>query len=329
MATGYTAPNPVVGAVLVHEGRIIGEGYHEYYGKAHAEVNCIQSVRQEDQGKLFQSTLYVSLEPCAHFGRTPPCADLIISKKISRVVIGCRDPNELVDGRGIEKLLSAGVQVELGILQKECIEINKRFFTYIQKRRPFILLKWAQTFDGFIGKVNSRQFISNDLSNRLTHKWRSEEAGILIGTNTALLDDPALTVRLWTGHQPVRILIDLNLRLPSTLKMFGSPGKIIIFNTKEERSDEQVEYIKLDPSISVVPQLIRVLHRMEIQSIMVEGGAKLLQTFIQEGVWDEARIVTNKNMILGDGIKAPAIKHARLVREETMDTDLIHYFLPA
>jgi diaminohydroxyphosphoribosylaminopyrimidine deaminase/5-amino-6-(5-phosphoribosylamino)uracil reductase len=329
MRAGYTAPNPMVGAILVHEGKIIGEGYHEYYGKAHAEVNCIQSVKPENLGKLTGSTIYVSLEPCAHFGKTPPCADLIISNKIPRVVIGCRDPYKEVDGRGIEKLSNAGIQVELGILEKECTDLNKRFFTYTQKKRPFVLLKWAQTFDGFIGKMNSRQIISNDLTNRLTHKWRSEEAAIMVGTNTALLDDPALTVRHWNGHQPVRILIDMNLRLPSTLKIFESPGRIIIFNSKKEKSEGGIEFIKLDPSLHLIPQLMHALHELKIQSVMVEGGAKLLQAFFQEGIWDEARVIVNKNMILGEGISAPGIRQAKLIKEETIDPDIIHYFLPA
>ena len=328
LAAGYTAPNPMVGAVLVHEGKIIGEGYHAYYGKAHAEVNCIQSVHERDHSKISSATLFVSLEPCAHFGKTPPCADLIIEKEIPHVVVGCRDPSELVNGRGIEKLITAGIKVDQGLLEKECIELNRRFFTFNRKKRPFILLKWAQSFDGYIGKKTSRQIISSEMTNRLTHKWRSEESAIMIGPNTALQDDPALTVRYWKGAQPVRILIDMNLRLPSKLRVFNFPGRIIIFNGKKEISTGQVEYIKLDLSKDLISQLNHKLFELNIQSVLVEGGAHLLQSFLDEGTWDEARVIMNRNMHLGDGIRAPSLHHGKLARQESIDTDLIQYFLP-
>jgi diaminohydroxyphosphoribosylaminopyrimidine deaminase/5-amino-6-(5-phosphoribosylamino)uracil reductase len=329
LASGNTAPNPMVGAVLVHEGKIIGEGYHETYGKAHAEVNCIQSVKAEDEDKISRATLYVSLEPCAHFGKTPPCADLIISKKIPHVVIGCLDPFEQVDGRGVEKLKNAGIQVDLGILEKECTGFNKRFFTYTIKKRPYIILKWAQSFDGYIGSMHSRQIISNEITNCLTHKWRSEEAAVMVGTNTALIDDPALTVRSWKGPQPVRILLDMNLRLPSTLKIFNNSGPIIIFNGIKDASEGKVEFIKLDPSHNLIEQLNQKLYERKILSVMIEGGTKLLQSFFREGLWDEARAIMNKNLILGEGITAPQIKKAILKEQEVIDTDLIQYYIPS
>ncbi len=228
LGAGYVAPNPMVGAVLLHEGRIIGEGWHKEYGKAHAEVNCINAVKESERQFISQSTLYVSLEPCAHHGKTPPCTDLIIRHKIPRVVIGCRDSFKEVDGKGIEKLKAAGIEVETAVLEQECRELNKRFFTFHTKQRPYIILKWAQTSDGFIAPLippkvgisepqTQRLFISNEYSNILVHQWRSEEAAIMVGTNTALLDNPELTTRLWPGPSPVRLVIDLNLRLPDSL----------------------------------------------------------------------------------------------------------------
>ena len=232
LGAGFTAPNPMVGAVLVYDNRIIGEGYHRHYGHAHAEVNCIASVKKEDEPFIRQSVLYVSLEPCAHHGKTPPCADLIIEKKIPMVVVGSRDPFKEVDGKGIEKLQAAGVEVQEDVLEKECIDLNKRFFTFHTWRRPYIILKWAQSDDGKIAKTgHSRVLISNDYTNRLVHKWRSEEASILVGTNTALMDNPSLDTRLWKGPNPVRLVVDKNLALPASLNVFDQKIKTIIFNT--------------------------------------------------------------------------------------------------
>ena len=211
-AAGHVAPNPMVGAVLVHEGIIIGEGYHQIYGGPHAEVNCIASVPSSLQHLIQDSVIYVSLEPCAHHGKTPPCADLIIRHNIRHVVIGCRDPFVEVDGKGIEKLHAAGIKTETGILEKECRELNKRFFTFHTKHRPFIILKWAQTGDGKIGTENNRLHITGSVTNRLVHKWRSEESAILVGANTALADNPQLTTRLWSGNSPTRLIIDPELR---------------------------------------------------------------------------------------------------------------------
>ena len=235
LGAGFVAPNPMVGSVLVFEDRIIGEGYHQLYGKAHAEVNCISDAAikhatSASNGESFdailqKSAIYVSLEPCAHFGKTPPCADLIISKKIPGVVIGCRDPFKEVDGKGIEKLLAAGVKVRLGIMEEKCRELNKRFFTFHTLKRPYIILKWAQSVDMKIAGDNSRVLITNEITNRVVHKWRSEEASILVGTNTAMTDDPSLTNRLWSGNDPIRLVVDMNLRLPDSLKLFDGSVK--------------------------------------------------------------------------------------------------------
>ncbi|MDQ6764196.1 MAG: bifunctional diaminohydroxyphosphoribosylaminopyrimidine deaminase/5-amino-6-(5-phosphoribosylamino)uracil reductase RibD, partial [Bacteroidota bacterium] len=212
IAEGNVAPNPMVGAILVHENKIIGEGFHKKYGEPHAEANCINNVRDEHKNLIEQSTLYVSLEPCSHYGKTPPCADLIVQKKIPKVIIGCQDIFKEVAGKGIQKLNDAGIETTVGVLEKECSELNKRFFIFHQKQRPYIILKWAQSANGKIGKKGERIFISNDYTNRLVHKWRSEEAAIMIGTNTAQEDNPSLTTRLWQGKNPVRIIIDKKLR---------------------------------------------------------------------------------------------------------------------
>ncbi|MBL7721165.1 MAG: bifunctional diaminohydroxyphosphoribosylaminopyrimidine deaminase/5-amino-6-(5-phosphoribosylamino)uracil reductase RibD [Chitinophagaceae bacterium] len=327
LGAGHVAPNPMVGAVLVHEGRIIGEGWHKEYGEAHAEVNCINAVQEEDRQFISQSILYVSLEPCAHHGKTPPCADLIIRHKIPKVVIGCRDPFKEVDGKGIEKLKSAGIEVETAVLEEECRELNKRFFTFHKKQRSFIILKWAQTADGFIaGDDSKRILISNEFSNRLVHKWRSEEAAIMVGTNTALRDDPALTTRLWPGPSPVRLVIDMNLRLPGSLKVFDGSERTIVFNTIKEDEKPNLSFIKLDKEKQFVPQLMDVLYRLPLQSVLVEGGAALLQTFIESGVWDEARVIVNGELSIGNGLPAPVLKNEQLVMEEKNSTDTISYF---
>lgn len=337
LGAGHVAPNPMVGAVLVHEGRIIGEGWHKEYGKAHAEVNCINAVKESDRQFISQSTLYVSLEPCAHYGKTPPCADLIIHYNIPRVVIGCRDPFKEVDGKGIEKLKAAGIEVETAVLEQECRELNKRFFTFHTKQRPYIILKWAQTSDGYMAPLiphkggtselqTQRLFISNEYSNILVHQWRSEEAAIMVGTNTALHDDPALTTRLWPGPSPVRLVIDLNLRLPVSLKVFDGSVRTIVFNTIKEDEKPNLSFIKLDKEKQFVPQLMDALFRLQLQSVLVEGGAALLQTFIESGSWDEARVIVNGELSINNGLPAPVLKNEQLVMEEKISTDTISYF---
>ncbi len=382
LGAGHTAPNPMVGAVLVYdepgggkgggggmdggagldggvgmdgsmgEGRIIGEGYHRQYGQAHAEVNAIASVREEDRVLIAHSTLYVSLEPCAHFGKTPPCADLIIEKKIPRVVVGCRDPFPQVNGKGIERLLAAGVEVSVGVLEKECTRLNKRFFTFNTQHRPYIVLKWAQSADGKIGGT-TRTFISNDYTNRLVHQWRSEEAAILVGTRTALADDPALTVRLWNGPDPIRLVIDKELKLPRSLQLFDRKVRTIVFNTLRHDEEGNLLYYRLaaggnrpagedrlaeggnqlaaggnEPAAAdnLVHQLAIALYELKIQSVLVEGGARLLQSFIDADYWDEARVITNADLEIPGGLAAPVLKNARLVSRKTLLSDAIRYY---
>jgi diaminohydroxyphosphoribosylaminopyrimidine deaminase/5-amino-6-(5-phosphoribosylamino)uracil reductase len=324
---GSVAPNPMVGAVLVHNGEIIGEGWHQQYGEAHAEVNCLgQAVQNGQTDKFQQSTLYVSLEPCAHFGKTPPCSDLIIKQKIPKVVIGCRDPFKEVDGKGIEKLKAAGVEVIVDVLKDECIDLNKRFFTFHQQHRPYVILKWAQTKNGMIAsKSSERLLISNEMTNRLVHQWRSEEASILVGTNTALLDDPQLTNRYWPGKQPVRLVLDKQLRLPNTLKLFNDDARTIIFNSIKSSEEGNVQYDQLPTRSDTVPALLNALYHLNINSVIVEGGAQLLQSFIAAGLWDETRIITNEQLTVEDGLSAPQLIYAVQTDEQLIASDRITY----
>lgn len=328
LGAGKVAPNPQVGAVLVHNGRIIGEGYHREYGGVHAEVNCINSVSEDDQKLIPSSTIYVSLEPCAHFGKTPPCSDLIIWEKIKKAVIGCRDPFVEVNGKGIEKLQQAGIEVVTGVLEKECKELNKRFFTCHTQHRPYVILKWAQTANGKIAGVsNERLLISNEYTNRLVHQWRSEEAAILVGTNTALLDNPALDNRLWKGKKPVRLVLDMSLRLPGSLKIFDRQQKTIIFNRVQHKEDDHLMYYQLKDGANLIEQIMHAAHELNIQSILVEGGTKLLQSFIAEGFWDEARVITNEALIVTEGLNAPLLSSSVEIGSEKIINDKIRYFL--
>jgi diaminohydroxyphosphoribosylaminopyrimidine deaminase/5-amino-6-(5-phosphoribosylamino)uracil reductase len=338
LGAGHVAPNPMVGSVLVYwdrdtgEERIIGEGYHERYGEKHAEANCIASVKEGDRALIARSTIYVSLEPCAHYGKQPPCADLIIDWQVPRVVAGCRDPFPEVNGKGIEKLRAAGVEVIVGVLEKECVELNRRFFTFHTRHRPYIVLKWAQSADGKIaggiggGGDGGRTYISNDYSNRLVHKWRAEEAAILVGTRTALLDDPALTARLWNGPDPIRLVVDKELRLPSSLRLFDGKVRTIVFNLVRHGEGGMVEYYQFAPDSSLVHQLSMALLQLKIQSVLVEGGARLLQSFIDEGYWDEARVITNNDLMIPGGLPAPELKDARLAGAESLGNDTIRYY---
>lgn len=338
LGAGSVAPNPMVGAVLVFEDRIIGEGYHQQYGGPHAEPNCIASVKDEDKHLIEKSTLYVSLEPCAHFGKTPPCADLIVEKKIPKVVIGCRDPFVEVNGKGIEKLKAAGVEVELGVLEDECKELNKRFFTFHTEHRPYVILKWAQTLDNKIANEDySRIHISNEHTNRIVHKWRSEEMAIAVGTNTALLDDPELTTRLSPGKNSIRIVVDMDLKLPKNLKLFDLKTPTIVFNTKEHNlplekiSVEELRqigtgYYQVTEDVSLVHQMMSALYRMNIQSVLIEGGSYLLQSFIDEEIWDEARVITNEQLSVGAGLPAPVLKNEMLQSEVQIFSDVIRTY---
>ena len=327
ISAGQVAPNPMVGAVLVYDKKIIGEGYHEKFGEAHAEVNCINSVAEADKKFIEASALYVSLEPCAHFGKTPPCADLIIKHKIPHVVIGCRDSFEAVAGKGIERLKAAGTAVVVGVLEKECLELNKRFFVFHKKKRPYIILKWAQSSDGMIAAPDGeRTFISNEFTNRLVHKWRAEEAAILVGTNTALQDDPALTARLWPGKNPVRLVIDKDLKLPDHLKLFDGNTKTIVFNYKKDAEKTNLLYYQLKKEEDILTQIAAALYSLNIQSVIVEGGTKLLQSFIDAGLWDEARVISNGQLIIGNGINAPHLKDHIQAEEQKIGTDTISFF---
>ena len=327
MGAGKVAPNPLVGAILVYDGRIIGEGYHKKYGEAHAELNCINSVAETDKKLIALSTMYVSLEPCAHFGKTPPCADLIIKNKISDVIIGCSDSFEKVAGKGIKKLKAAAVHVTVGILETECLEMNKRFFTFHEKRRPYIILKWAQSNDGKIAAINGeRIFISNEFTNRLVHKWRTEEAAILVGTNTALHDDPVLTARLWPGNNPVRLVVDLNLKLPSSLKLFDGTVKTIVFNCERQSEADNIVCQLIKKEENLPAQIATALYSLNIQSVIIEGGAKLLQSFIDEGLWDEARLICNEKMQIGEGLNAPVLKNNKLYNRLKLQDDVISFY---
>lgn len=326
LGAGHVAPNPMVGAILVFGDRIIGEGYHRRYGGPHAEPACIDSVSEPDKALISRSTLYVSLEPCAHHGKTPPCADLIIRMGIPRVVVGVGDPFPQVNGKGIERLRAAGVEVDVGVLEKECMRLNRRFFTFHLHHRPYIVLKWAQTTGGYIAGTGPRLQISGEIANRLVHKWRSEEASILVGPRTALLDDPALTVRLWTGPDPVRLVIDKELQLPSSLQLFDRKVRTIVFNYLRHDEDPDLQYYQLSHDTSLIHQLVIALYHLKIQSVLVEGGARLLQSFIDEDYWDEARVIVNEALETPAGLPAPRLQNARPVGIDTLLSDAIHYY---
>jgi diaminohydroxyphosphoribosylaminopyrimidine deaminase/5-amino-6-(5-phosphoribosylamino)uracil reductase len=327
LGCGSVAPNPMVGAVLVYKERIIGEGHHQQYGQPHAEVNCINSVIADHKELISSATLYVSLEPCAHFGKTPPCTDLIIAHKINKVVIGSVDLFDKVNGKGIEKLKLSGAEVITGVLAHECNKLNKRFFTYHTLQRPYIILKWAQSANQRIAKAGKeRVLISNEYSNRLVHKWRSEEAGIMVGTNTALTDNPSLNTRLWNGADPVRLVIDLNLRLPSTLNIYDKNQRTIILNRIKDSTEDKLIYIKLKEDGNLIHAILHACYKSNIQSILVEGGARLLQSFINENVWDEARVIQNNVLIIEDGLPAPVLKKHHLSSAEDVLTDTISYY---
>ena len=295
---GKVAPNPMVGSVVVYNGQIVGEGYHQQYGKAHAEVNAINSVA--DKSLLTQSTLYVNLEPCSHYGKTPPCADLIIANKIPHVVIGSADPNPLVAGKGVERLRKAGVEVTEGILPDACEFLNRRFFTFHRKLRPYIILKWAQSADGFIAPIQPKQvWLTGEASKQVVHKWRTEEQAVLVGTTTALVDDPQLTARLWQGNQPLRVVLDKELKLPPHLHLFNKAAPTLILNAGRDEVKGNVEFAKIDFA-AMEQQVLQQLYKRGMASVIIEGGAQVLNSFISKGLWDEARIFTSP-VKLGSG----------------------------
>lgn len=319
---GNVAPNPLVGAVIVHDGKIIGEGFHAQYGGPHAEVMAIHNCKQPE---LFAtSTIYVNLEPCSHFGKTPPCADLILEKKIPNVVICNTDPFPEVSGRGIQRLRDAGVNVETGILEKEGLWLNRRFFIFHQKKRPYIILKWAQSADGFIDGFSENPVkISSSLTDQRVHQWRTEEAGIFVGFNTALKDNPRLTARLFPGKNPIRIVWDPKLELPTTHHLFSDGETSLVFNDEKEFNDGKLTWLRVEKGN--LSHLLDRLSTLNIQSVIVEGGAKTLQHFMDMDVWDEARVITG-NMSIGNGVQAPVLKHGKLVETIQSDKDMIRIF---
>ncbi len=327
LGAGKVAPNPMVGAVLLHNGLIIGEGYHEQYGGPHAEVNCINSVAEQNKELIAASTLYVSLEPCAHFGKTPPCADLIIKNKIPHVVIACRDAFIKVNGHGIEKLKEAGIEVTEGILEKEAMQLNKRFFCFHKNKRPYIILKWAQSNDGFIAGPAYKQIaISNDYTNRFTHRLRSYEAAIIVGTNTAIYDNPSLTARWWPGKNPLRIIIDKQLRLPLDAEIFKDTSPIIILNNIKEEKQENIYFHKIAKSENMLNALLKLLYENNINSLIAEGGTFTLQSFINEGLWDEAIVITNSGLNITNGIAAPVLTNKILMESFTIFSDQVQVY---
>ncbi len=328
LGLGTAAPNPIVGCVIVYKGKIIGEGYHQKCGEAHAEVNAINSVKNPDL--LEKSTLYVNLEPCAHHGRTPPCSDLIVKKRIPRVVIGCVDSFAKVSGKGIEKLKKGGCDVNWGILEKKSRELNCSFFTFHENKRPYIILKWAETKDGFIDKKRrsvetvEQNWITNQISKILVHKWRTEESAFMIGRKTAKKDNPQLTVREWYGKNPIRIVLDRKLKLSLDLKLFDNCADTLIFNSVKNEQKHNLNYIKIDFNDDVLNSVLTKLYELEIQSLVVEGGEKLLTSFINANLWDEARIFVG-NKYFKDGIKAPLFPFKPIEEIQLGDTLLYHY----
>jgi diaminohydroxyphosphoribosylaminopyrimidine deaminase/5-amino-6-(5-phosphoribosylamino)uracil reductase len=326
---GSARPNPSVGCVIVFEDKVIGEGYTSAYGGSHAEVNAIGSV--EEKQLLEKSTMYVTLEPCAHFGKTPPCSDAIIAHKISKVVIGCLDTNSLVSGKGIARLKNAGIEVVLGVLEQACKEQHKRFFTVQNKKRPYIILKWAETKDGFIAPEakdkNQPVWISNEVSQQLVHKWRSEEQAILVGTNTAIADNPRLDVRSWTGNNPVRLLLDRTLRTPlDACLLDGSVQTLVFTEGKEENflARKNVTYREMDFSKNRTHQICEILFQENIQSVLVEGGREVLQSFIDAGLWDEARVFTG-DIDFTKGVLAPTLQETKATEFRVKNTLLKCY----
>lgn len=305
-ALGKTYPNPLVGSVIVHNGKIIGEGYHHKAGEPHAEINAINSVENKDL--IPESTIYVSLEPCAHYGKTPPCALKIKELGFKKVVIGAMDSHDKVNGKGKKIIQEAGIEAISGVLEKECIELNKRFFTYHEKKRPYVILKWAESGDGFLDKDFKPTAISNTLVNQLVHQLRADEHAILVGTQTALNDNPSLTVRNVEGVHPTRILIDFDLKVPEHFKIYNSEAKTLILNTIKEATEDHIQFIKIEKE-NFLTNLMDILYKEQIQSVIIEGGRFTLQQFIDADLWDETIIIKNDTLKLENGTKAPELSH--------------------
>lgn len=322
---GTSRPNPSVGAVIVYENKIIGEGFTSPYGENHAEVNAINAV--ENKSLLKEATIFVTLEPCSHFGKTPPCADLIVKYQLKQVVIGCLDSNSLVAGKGVSHLENAGINVIVGVLETECRMHHKRFFTVQENKRPYIILKWAETKDGFVAPISKYEnkpiFISNTFSQQLVHKLRSAEHAILVGTNTVLADNPKLNIRSWSGENPVRVVLDNTLRIPKNSNILdGSAKTIVITATRDKNivSSKNLIFEEIDFSKNIAKQVCEVLSKYHIQSLIVEGGTRTLQTFIDEKLWDEA-IVFIGNTSFVKGVKSPII--TKEFKEELIESDVL------
>jgi len=319
------SPNPMVGCVIVHKNKIIGEGYHEAFGKEHAEVNAINQV--QDKKLLKESKMYVSLEPCAHTGKTPPCSGLIIKHQIPEVLIGIEDPNPKVSGKGIAKLEKSGIKVKVGILKPECFDLNKRFFTFHQKQRPYVILKWAQTLDGYLDKVRDGDeqkinWISAPETQTLIHKWRSEEQSILVGRNTIINDNPSLTVREYGGVNPIRIVIDSQLQISESLKIYSKEAPTLVFNRVKDEKKNNIEWIKINETNT--KHILDELYKRNIQSVFVEGGSRTLQYFIIDNAWDEARVIVGQKNF-DEGYKAPVINRIP-VNSHKYGKDMVYYF---
>ena len=322
LGKGHVSPNPMVGCVIVHEGKIIGEGFHRQYGKKHAEVNAIDSVKNPEL--LIKSKMYVTLEPCAHFGKTPPCANLIAEKQIPEVIICNTDPHHRVAGKGIAILNDNGIKVSYGLLEEEGRSLNKRFFTFHEKKRPYITIKWAQTSDGFIARENfDSKWISNAHSRMLVHKWRSEEMSILTGTNTAFYDNPTLNVRDWPGPDPLRLVLDLNDRLPKDLNLFKGPQKTVVFNLNKDEKKGSLNYTKVSKDY-LLDDIVSYLHKNQIHSVFVEAGTRLMDALLEAGLWDEARIFISEKMFK-NGIRAPRINGTLLGINDISGDQLLTY----
>ncbi|GEO03326.1 riboflavin biosynthesis protein RibD [Adhaeribacter aerolatus] len=325
LGQGKVAPNPMVGCVIVHENKIIGEGWHQQYGGPHAEVNAINAVA--DKSLLPASRIYVTLEPCSHYGKTPPCADLLIQHGVKDVIICNTDPNPLVKGAGIRKLLDTGCQVHVGLLEEEGLHLNRCFFTFHTQKRPYIILKWAETADGFIGKTDGTQLnISNNLSKKLVHKWRTELPAIMVGTRTALLDNPQLNTRAWSGKNPTRIVLDKYLQLPGHLNLFNQSQPTLVYNFNKQETLPNLEKVKLDEREALLPTLLQDLYNRQLNGVLVEGGAVLLNSFIRTGLWDEAYVFKSNFHLAEAGVAAPTLPLAFLKHLSPVATDKLFIY---
>lgn len=324
LGMGSVSPNPMVGCVIVHHNKIAAEGWHKQYGEAHAEVNAIDGVM--DKSLLKECTVYVNLEPCSHFGKTPPCADLLIKHRVKKVVIANLDSNPLVSSEGVKKIRAAGIEVITGVLEKEGRELNKSFFTAMEKQRPYILLKWAETSDGFIAHENfDSKWISNEYSRQRVHKWRTESDAVLVGTKTAFHDNPELNVRDWAGRNPVRIVLDRFLRLSEKLHVFDHKQKTICYNVLKHEEHHNLSRVRIGEENFMV-DVVKDLLKHKIQSVMVEGGTTTLQLFINAGLWDEARVFISERSF-GKGIKAPTLP-GNLIHQESVFNDTLRIYHP-